>query len=111
MDSWFEVALTATIFAVGNIVFGHFEAETPKWRRVLKVFLELGLVRLLAVQLGRTWALGFLGLMAVLFVIVHAWWLPRKGVNGLTGEPKARYYELRGWRLPPSESEIRSKIQ
>ena len=34
MDSWFEVALAATIFAVGNILFGHFEERTPKWRRV-----------------------------------------------------------------------------
>ena len=29
MDSWFEVALVATIFAVGNILFGHFEERTP----------------------------------------------------------------------------------
>jgi hypothetical protein len=46
--------------------------------------------------------------MVVLFLIVHGWWLPRKGINGLTGAPKARYYELRGWRLPPSDSETRS---
>jgi len=27
---------------------------------------------------------------------VHAWWLPSHGINGLTGEPKAKYYELLG---------------
>jgi hypothetical protein len=35
-------------------------------------------------------------------VIVHAWWLPRHGVNGWTGEPKERYYALRGWKYPPT---------
>ena len=50
MDSWFEVALVATIFAVGNMLFGHFEAETPKWRRVLKVLVRLTVTRLVTVQ-------------------------------------------------------------
>jgi hypothetical protein len=48
----FEVAVVATMFAVGNIVFGHLEE------------------------------------------------LPRKGINGWTGEPKDKYYALRGWKLP-----------
>jgi hypothetical protein len=31
-------------------------------------------------------------------VFIHAWWLPKKkGINGLTGEPKEKYYEFRGW--------------
>jgi hypothetical protein len=38
------VAVTAMIFAIGNIVLGHFEERTPKWRRVTKVFLVTGLV-------------------------------------------------------------------
>ena len=103
MDSWFEVALVATIFAIGNILFGHFEAETPKWRRVLKVLLMLVLMRVITVQFGRPWALLLLGVLIVFFLIIHAWWLPRNGINGWTGEPKARYYELRGWPLPPHE--------
>ena len=36
------VAITAFIFAVGNILFGHLEERTPKWRRVAKVVLVLG---------------------------------------------------------------------
>jgi len=31
---------------------------------------------------------------------VHAIWLPSKGINGWTGEPKDKYYELRGWPKP-----------
>jgi hypothetical protein len=45
-----------TIFAFGNIFFGHLEEKTPKW-------------------------------------------LPKQGVNGWTGEPKEKYYQLRGWDL------------
>src|SRR5262245_29805861 len=41
---WFAVAVTTTIFAVGNILFGHFEEKTPKWRRTAKVVLVLGFV-------------------------------------------------------------------
>jgi hypothetical protein len=26
-------------------------------------------------------------------------WLPKQGVNGWTGEPKEKYYQLRGWDL------------
>jgi hypothetical protein len=37
--------------------------------------------------------------VAVAVVFVHAWWLPRKGVNGWTAEPRERYYALRGWKL------------
>jgi len=100
MDSWFEVALVATIFAIGNIVFGHFEELTPKWRRVLKVIVVLAVTRVITTQLGREWTYAFLGVLIVLFIIVHVWWLPKHGVNGFTGEPKARYHELRGWPPP-----------
>ena len=41
-----------------------------------------------------------LGLMALAVLVIHAWWLPRQGVNGWTGEPKERYYALRGWPPP-----------
>ena len=61
MDSWFEVALVATIFAIGNILFGHFEAETPKWRRVLKVVLMLAVTRAISAELGRPWSYLFIG--------------------------------------------------
>jgi len=38
MDTlWFDATVVLGIFAVGNILFGHFEAHRPKWRRLLKV--------------------------------------------------------------------------
>ena len=97
MDSWFEVALVATIFAVGNILFGHFEERTPKWRRVLKVVLFLVATRVVSVQLGRPWSFVLIAIPVVLAVVVHGWWLPRLGIIGWTGEPQALYYKLRGW--------------
>lgn len=98
MDTlWFEVAVVAVIFAVGNIVFGHFEERTPRWRRLLKFLVFIAIVTGLSALLGRAWAFGFLGLMSLAVVYVHAIWLPSKGINGWTGEPRDKYFELRGW--------------
>ena len=93
---WFEVAVVMSVFAVGNVLFGHFEEHKPKWRRLLKIALYLGVVLALSMSLGRAWAFGFLLLHLPIAVAVHLWWLPKHGVNGWTGEPKARYYELIG---------------
>ena len=95
------VAITAVIFAVGNILFGHFEERTPKWKRVGKVVLVLGLVAGISAFAGPLWGLAPIALMLVVAAIVHLWWLPRHGINGLTGEPRDKYYELRGWTRKP----------
>ena len=41
--------------------------------------------------------MGFLAVWIIPVVVVHMWWLPKHGVNGWTGEPKDKYYALRGW--------------
>jgi len=98
-----EVAVVATIFAVGNILFGHWEAETPKWRRLLKFVIVLALTILIRTTFGRLWAFLFVGTLALGAVIVHGFWLPRRyGINGWTGEPEEKYYALRGWKYPPA---------
>ena len=97
---WFEVALITTIFAVGNILFGHFEEGTPKWRRVLKLVLFIALTVLITATIGRLWFYVMLACFTVVVLIIHGWWLPKQGINGLTAEPKEKYYELRGWKLP-----------
>lgn len=98
---WMEVAVVAMIFAVGNILMGHWEAETPKWRRLLKFVLTMGITLAISAGVGRLWAMLFLGLLGALAIVVHAWWLPRLGINGWTGEPKEKYYAMRGWKYPP----------
>jgi quinol-cytochrome oxidoreductase complex cytochrome b subunit len=91
---WLEVAVVMSIFAVGNILFGHFEEHKPKWRRLLKVALLLGLMLAISATLGRAWTFGLLSLLLAGAAVVHLWWLPKHGVNGWTGEPKEKYYEL-----------------
>jgi biotin transporter BioY len=95
---WFEVALVGVGFALGNILFGHFEEGTPKWKRVLKLAISIGIAILIASTAGRTWFFIFFGLVMMIPLVIHLWWLPRHGINGWTGEPKEKYYELRGWK-------------
>ena len=97
-DMWLEVAIVASIFAIGNILFGHFEEGTPKRRRIAKLLLFMGISLLISSTLGRFWFFVFLGVAMIPPLIIHVWWLPKHGINGWTGEPKDKYYELRGWK-------------
>lgn len=95
---WFEIAIVSIVYAIGNMVFGHFEEQTPKWRRVLKYVLTVLIVCLLSYFFGRPVSMTVLGLFFIPVLYVHGYYLPRKkGINGLTGEPKSKYYEFRGW--------------
>lgn len=99
---WFEVAVVATGFAIGNILFGHFEEGTPKWRRVLKFVIVVGMTIGVSNLAGRRWAFLLLALLSIAPLVIHVWWLPKHGINGWTGEPKDKYYQLRGWKRPPT---------
>ena len=94
---WFDISLITCMFAFGHIFFGHFEVHTPKWRKALKLVLFICLVVTITSTVGRVWTLGFLGVMTLAVVIIHAIVLPSKGINGWTGEPKEKYYKMRGW--------------
>ncbi len=94
---WFEIAIVSFLVAIGNIVLGHFEEGTPIWRRVLKFLIFLTLLSLISAYAGRVWFFAILGAIAVGVGVIHLWWLPSKGINGWTGEPKDKYRQLRGW--------------
>ena len=95
---WFEVAIVSMIYAVGNMVMGHFEEQTPKIRRVGKYLLTLVLICILSVLFGRPIAMTVLGAFFLPVLYVHMYYLPKKkGINGWTGEPKSKYYEFRKW--------------
>ncbi len=94
---WFEIAAVSFLVAIGNIVLGHFEEGIPKWRRVLKFLLFLIVLSLISTYTGRGWFFAVLGLLAVAVAVIHLWWLPGKGINGWTGEPRDKYRQLRGW--------------
>ncbi len=93
---WFDVAIVMSVFAFGTILFGHFEEHKPKWRRILKVVIVSTIVVTVSATFGRAWAFGLLALPLVAALVIHVWWLPKHGVNGWTGEPKEKYYELIG---------------
>jgi hypothetical protein len=91
---WFDLAVVFAIFAFGNILFGHFEQHRSKSRRVLKVVVVATLTALLS-MVGLRWvAYAALGLLVLFAAYVHLRWLPNHGINGWTGEPKAKYYDL-----------------
>jgi hypothetical protein len=95
---WFDVALVSSLVAVGSILLGHFEEGVPKWQRLFKFVRALTLFVVVSATLGSVWVYGLLALLLSSVVVVHLWWLPKHGINGWTGEPKEKYYELRGWQ-------------
>lgn len=94
---WFEVAVVTVFILMGHIFLGHFEERSPKLRKVLKYLATLGIVILLSVFFGRTVSLTVLAIALIPVFYVHGILLPKKGINGWTGEPKSKYYEFRGW--------------
>jgi hypothetical protein len=94
---WFEISIVTIFFLIGNIFLGHFEERRPHWRKLVKYVLTLAIIISISILFGRTVALIVLGATIIPLIYVHAVVLPRKGINGWTGEPKSRYYEFRGW--------------
>lgn len=94
---WTEIALVSILFLLGHIFLGHFEEKSPKRKKLLKYVLTLVLVCGLSLIFNRTVALIFLASTLLPVFYIHGIWLPSKGINGLTGEPREKYYELRGW--------------
>ena len=93
---WFEVAIATTVLMLGHLYFGRFEEHRPRWRRLLKSLLLVVIMVGTTAWAGRVWMFVVLGVIAVGVLIIHAWWLPRQGVNGWTAEPRDRYYALVG---------------
>ena len=93
---WFDVAIATTVLTLGHLCFGRFVEHQPRWRRGLKSLLLVAMLVGTTAWAGRGWMFVVLGVIAAGVLIVHAWWLPRHGVNGWTAEPRDRYYALLG---------------
>ena len=93
---WFDVAIATTGLMLGHLYFGRFEEHKPRWRRLLKSLLGVGMVVATTAFAGRGWMYALLAAIGVGVVIFHGWWLPRHGINGWTMEPRERYYEFIG---------------
>lgn len=94
---WLEVSVVSFFFLLGHIYLGHFEERSPKWRKLLKYFVTLAIIISISIYFGRTTAFVILGLALLPVIYIHGIVLPKKGINGWTGEPKSKYYEFRGW--------------
>lgn len=91
---WFDVAIVMAVFAAGNILFGRFEEHKPRILRLAKLALALAIALALS-WLGMRWlGLVLIGIAGIAAGYIHGVWLPRRGVNGWTGEPRERYLEL-----------------
>lgn len=96
-----DVTAIAVFLAIGNVAFWHFDPHQPLWRRLLKIVLALAITAVVSYYFGRTGVLIAFGIALLPIIYIHAIWLPLHGVNGWTGEPREKYYALRGW--PPPE--------
>jgi len=85
---------------VGNVVFRHFDPHLPWWRRMVKAIAALAITAIVSHYFGKTGVIVWFAIIAVALIYVHGFWLPRNGVNGWTGEPREKYYALRGWTPP-----------
>jgi hypothetical protein len=98
MNIWIDVAAVTGMFAIGNILFGHFEERTAKWRRVLKLMIVTGLTAVVAAFGGHLWSAAFIATMAAIGWTAHILILRRHGIDIWTAEPRDKYYALRGWK-------------
>ncbi len=94
---WFDVFIFTGFMLLGHILFGHFEERTPRWRKLVKALGIIVIFTSLSALWGRWISFSILGISLIPVAIIHGVLLPRKGINGWTGEPKALYYEFRGW--------------
>ena len=102
---WFEIAIVTILYLLGNIFLGHFGERSPKWRKLgerspkwrklLKYLVTVFIIISISIFFGRTIALIILGSALIPVFYVHAVLLPKKGINGWTGEPKSKYYKFR----------------
>jgi len=89
-----DLTIVLFIIILANIVFNNFEKHLPMLRRILKhglLFIALILVR---VFIGQKLFLFILLLLTFGQIILHAWWFPKNGINGLTAKPHDKYLEL-----------------
>jgi len=92
-----QLFVAATLYALGASIFGHFERYTPLGRRIAKLFTFLGITALITYYggplLGWLWIVG----MFAIGISFHVWWTRKHGIGVFSGEPRAKYYQLRGW--------------
>lgn len=87
-----ELLIVLTIASIAYfLVFNNFEKHQPTPRRVVKLLVVVGLLAVIGILFGRVAFWGVIALMTIGQIILHAWYFPKQGINGLTAEPYDKY--------------------
>ena len=89
-----DISIVIVGIIIGNIFFNNFEKHLPIYRRILKLFIVLLVLITVGVFLGRIFFYGLLLLTTIGQIILHTWYFPKHGINGLTAEPYEEYLDL-----------------
>ncbi len=89
-----DIMIVIGIMILANIVFNNFEKHLPLSRRLLKSVIIILIISLIRVYGGSKLFLCFLIVLSIGQFILHFWWFPKNGINGLTAEPYDKYLEL-----------------
>lgn len=91
----FEILIVLTVAAIAYfLVFNNFEKHLPIQRRVAKLFIVVGVLAVIGVLFGRSAFWAVITMMTIGQVILHGWYFPKHGINGLTAEPHDKYLEV-----------------
>ena len=88
-----DLLIVSAAMNVLMVLFGHFEAYRPTWRRLLKVAFLLGGTAGLSTLVGH-WSLLLLGAMMVGGGSYHTWWCRKNDIHPLTAQPRERFERL-----------------
>jgi hypothetical protein len=75
------------------LVFNKFEKHVPLKKRVTKLFIVVGGLTIIGILFSRYAFWGVITLMTIGQVVLHGWYFPNQGINGLTAEPYDKYLE------------------
>lgn len=93
--SFTEILIVFTIAGIAYfLVFNNFEKHVPLKRRVTKLFVVVGVLAVMGILFSRYAFWGVIILMTIGQVVLHGWYFPKQGINGLTAEPHDRYLEV-----------------
>ncbi len=91
---WTEAIIVLTIASIAYfLVFNNFEKHLIPQRRVTKLLIVVGTPTTIGILFGRATFWIVIALMTVGQVILHGWFFPKHGINGLTAEPYEKYLE------------------
>lgn len=90
-----SVVELVTVLAIASlayfVIFDKFEKHLPLRRRIIKLLVVVGTLAVIGVLFSRYAFWGVIALMTIGQIVLHGWYFPKKGVNGLTAEPYDRY--------------------